>query len=1397
MGVAGHEWQEEKVRELKQIFGSSRIHENSERNATGPKPLALKDLLPNVEPYQFIVEGTYEVDTWTFRKAVGLTSLTDFYGDELDLADARPDIIQVLPPLKYGGALESDREPNPFELAVKPNGDLTVLPQDDLRLRLRVIDIKLTSEPGANYFAEVVYYSMTLAAWLEEMGLSRQLVVVGAPAVWPGKHEASNLALQLREWNQTAYSYTDKDLIDALEEDVEIAVFDVFAPRLRQLLTDDLPRLLSQPWDRLTWHVDFRCKGCEFLYVTETRPDKNAPLRCYPTAEQFEDLSRVYGLSRGASEQLRQRNVTKVSDLATTQATSILFESHQSLKAKRTAFPYRAHSLVSGTTSIIPDSGGDALMPKWPDLRIFLFLDYDLSSAITASMAIRAFWREPLPISSPFEPKTLQWSQRTGYQEVFIVDARLLDREREEFLKFLRQLAAILEEVVQQDNQDVEAGRRDRRTKHSKYQIYLWDEAQKKHLVRLIGRHLSHILQDPKLKELVWLFPPPEILSVETEATRMSALTLVKVVVENTVALDVPHYYDLLNLAERVKPADHSMPVVHDLFREPFSDLIPMERIHEYWTRKGNWPRTQNRILETTRAKALALNYVASWLQKELRDVLSDLAAPPLTNLESRFTGTIPPISKVWLGFTELNAALESLDKHTTRAMPPHERAARLKSARLVERLEGNARAAAIEALNASDGINLPSCSSLFVYRLHSDSVDVNIQPGDFLYALVPESEHGFLDRNAYSITVTRGFEQPWYASQTAEQAGLTSVTVKALDRLNGLIALQVDKPRLIATWEQNGDFDFSRNVMLDPVHRDFLTKKVSLTLKGIGHPPSAPSDQKFADALGITKIVRRKTSETAASQILWNAQRVSQEATNIDLTRLRSDLAASLLQQQTSLDESQWRAWERSLTRRLSLIWGPPGTGKSRTLRAIILSAVLASPQREQPLRILVTANTYTAIDNVLFPLERELTLLTEPGDWSLYRIQSKWQELPPASWSTDDPHLVNLVLNRRQPSFEVLDLLDSLKQPETPVIVGCTPQQLHNLAITGVIQERPHDTLKEWFDFIVIDEASQIDVATSTLVFSKRAANGICILAGDEKQLPPIHQAEPPTDLEHAVGSVYSYFRYFHDIDPVSLDINYRSNKTIVDFTKMAGYSEHLRSYSPELVLNYTAPIGNVEPEGWPDDLFWTAEWGKLLDPHYPAISFVYSDVLSTQVNEFEADAIASLVWLLKGRLAQRDGTPNSIENFWKHAVGIVTPHRAQRSKVINRLRQILPSDPAEEIFGAVDTVERYQGQERDIIIASFGIGDPDLIQAEDEFLFNLNRFNVLISRARAKVIVFCTQSLLQHLSEDIKVLDESRLLKGFAEAFCHDPEQIVLGYYSTSGWIERQGLLRRRGL
>lgn len=1416
VGKSGYIWQDEKVSELQDVFGSDNVHMIPVEKGKRPKQIPLLTTLPKVNPYQFIVESAYDPDTLIFRQKTGFSGLKDYFGNSISISETRPDIIQILPKSFSGiSATYIDEHRNPYKLGVDSKGDTYPLTDNDGRLRLRVIDVKQASEPGAHYFAEVVYYSITLAAWLEEHQLNDQYVVIAAPAVWPGSHEASNLTTQYQDWKKKAHNPLPEDISMALEEDLEVATFDVFSTRLRRLLTEEFPALLAKPWENLAWHVDFRCKGCEFMgypWKDEDGKIDNHPKQCLPTAERDDHLSRVFGLSRGASKELSNHSINKTVSLASTQSDSPVFNEHQGLRAKRTTFPYRALSLLQKQTAIIPKSGGDALMPKWPALHIYLFLDYDLSTAFTAAMGIRAFWDEPLPYNTSI-PKSdrhqKRWTEKSGDDEVFLIDQPSLERERAELIKLLRHIRQIFTFVTHQDEEDNRAGRRDGKTEQSTYQIYLWDESQRKHFTRLIGRHLPYILADPQIRTLAWLFPPPELLQHAEDATRQSPITLVSTVVANTVAVPVPHHYRLIDVVKTLKPDEWPAPSIHPLYEEPFSDLVPAERIHEWWNRIGKWDERQAQIKKTTQKKVYALNLLIMRLEHELKTVLSTQSAPPVVKTP-RAIGDMAPQSRLWLEFTRLNIALQSLDVHTIRSMPLHEREARLKSARLIKRLSGQAEQDALDSLSLSIGRKLNRANDLFVYQMSPDSREVNIKPGEFLFALAPEDRYGFLDEHPYRITKGTSLEQTVRGRKdyTIADSGITGVTIEAIERVKGLIALRASQQNQIPQLERETELDFSQKVVLDPIHKDFLTKKVKLTLEGIANPSCAGSDKKTLLALGLPLDTQAGTSPvTPAAEFLWQASGVHAQKIIRELDPIRSELENYFKSVNKGLDPSQWKAWQDALTRRLSLIWGPPGTGKSHTLRAIVLGAALDAYHHNRPLRLLITANTYNAIDNVLLALERELKELLPSKPYMLYRVQSKWHPVP-EDLNTKYPDLINLSLNKARPAQEIRDLQNHLEAASGIVIIGCPPQQLHNLAVAGTT-ERPRATIKSWFDLVVLDEASQMDVASSTLVFSKVTPTGSCILAGDDLQLPPVQQAEPPQDLEDLVQSTYIYFHRHHALSPNSLDINYRSNNTIVEFTKLAGYSANLVSYSQNLKLSFTTNLPDQKPNDWPAQLHWTPLWPQFLNPDHPAVCFIYEDPISSQINDFEADSTASLIWLLGKHLANKlenerdvDGSikphlPSTIyppHSFWEKAVGVVTPHRVQMSKIIYRLQQVFDKDSPEDIRNAVDTVERFQGQQRDVIIASFGIGDPDIISSEDEFLFNLNRFNVLISRARAKAILFVTRSLLDHLANDAKILEQSRLIKQFAEGFCQPVTSFDLGFIKQNKTIIRHGQLRR---
>jgi DNA replication ATP-dependent helicase Dna2 len=875
-------------------------------------------------------------------------------------------------------------------------------------------------------------------------------------------------------------------------------------------------------------------------------------------------------------------------------------------------------------------------------------------------------------------------------------------------------------------------------------------------------------------------------------------------VVQNTVALPTPYHYTLIEVARTFNATDLGAPSLHPLYTESMSNLVPAERIHEYWDRKreSRYRREHGeRIEETNRKKIYALGLVVASLERHLRGQLSRLSAPYLPTPPQRTIG-LSPEGYLWTEFTQLNAAVQSLDVHRVRAMPPHEREARFRSARLVRRLRGEERLSALGSLASGVPGGITPGPNLLVYQLHPDSTEFNARPGDFGYALSPRGTAGFLDQHPF--LVTQGTNIRVWRADTIEQAHLTEVTIEAIDRTNAFIALRLGNRNALRTLARRARdrttgalLDFDHDVVLDPVHQDYLTSKVRLTLAGIGNPPVARLDDRTLEALGLDRNTPAGNAPVRpAAEVLWEAQRLAGESTGRDVVSLRGHLEPSLAARGRILMPDQWAAWEAGLRQRLTLVWGPPGTGKSFTLRALIQGAVLDAFNHGKSLRLLITAHTYPAVDNLLLRLQDELhDLIQTNGErpYRLVRVQSGYRSVE-HDFTTAYAAVENIELNRARPSPAALALRNSLERPSPTeiLIVGAPAQQMYNLATAGFKNPTAKHTQREWFDLMIIDEASQLDVATSTIIFSTRAREGACVLAGDDLQLPPIHQAVPPEGLESTVGSVYNYIRQRQEIGPVPLNASFRSNATLIEFTRAAGYDAHLYAHSPALKIRHDVP--GSRPADWPDQLPWSDDYHRLLDPEHPAVCVVYDDRMSAQSNPFEADAIAALVWLLRNHLYR--GLANELDpygstiplgepaerfagpEFWRRGIGVVAPHRAQMSLIAGRLQALFPSDPATQVRGAVDTVERFQGQERDVILASFGLGDPDVIAAEEEFLYNLRRFNVMASRARAKLIVFVTRSMIEHLSDDSEILNESLLIKRYAEQFCRPTGIVRIG-------------------
>jgi len=478
--------------------------------------------------------------------------------------------------------------------------------------------------------------------------------------------------------------------------------------------------------------------------------------------------------------------------------------------------------------------------------------------------------------------------------------------------------------------------------------------------------------------------------------------------------------------------------------------------------------------------------------------------------------------------------------------------------------------------------------------------------------------------------------------------------------------------------------------------------------------------------------------------------------------------------------------AFRSSFSERLSLLWGPPGTGKTTVLAGVILGWIEHAWQVDHPITVGVGASNYNAIDNVLREVadllqRRQANLGDPPGNVRIARIRSASAK-PPLDDRIED-------IARTTPAAGAL--ADVMRDQPECVVVGGTWQQFGRIAEAVSGNGSP---VANWFDLLVIDEASQVPVASAAAYFLLLRENGHVVLAGDHKQLGPIYGFEMRDSAQGLFDCVFSYMQETHDKDPIALDRNYRTNIEISGWPKERFYSEGYEAFFPERRLDITLPAatGNA-PSIWPDTLPWTDHFLQILDPDIPVVVISYGVHTSTLSNPFEAQMVAALA-LLYRRILSGEGDGPGDQEFWSEHLGIVTPHRAQMSTIRNLLVDAagMPMDPPP----FVDTVDRFQGQERDLMIASYVVADRDFVAAEEAFILNPRRFNVTLTRARSKFVMFVSDAILQHLPADADVARDAAHLQLFAENYCTSiEEEIVLPYFDGEHSKEMRCRLRGR--
>ena len=355
--------------------------------------------------------------------------------------------------------------------------------------------------------------------------------------------------------------------------------------------------------------------------------------------------------------------------------------------------------------------------------------------------------------------------------------------------------------------------------------------------------------------------------------------------------------------------------------------------------------------------------------------------------------------------------------------------------------------------------------------------------------------------------------------------------------------------------------------------------------------------------------------------------------------------------------------------------IQGPPGTGKTDVLSCI---ATLFS---ENGFEVAIISKTHQAVNNALNKIRKydDRGFVIKIGD------ELKGQEL-----------VDNIICCDTYRHYTEVRSVLKKKADGRADIVGMTLQAaVINLGLMNRgFQPR----------VVIVDEAGQIPITEASILGASGA--GTIVFIGDDKQMPPIyHEAQ----IKHELSiSIFQHLCTLYPDYETSLQETYRMNKDITEVVSRnfyEPYGEHIYASEFSRYRNLILKSNNE----------------VLSSENSIIIKNVSRESKWEENNPEEAEYIVTLI---------KEAIEAGMEI---NDIAVITPFRRQVRCIREAVKNVLNDD-----FPLIDTVERLQGQDVDLIIISFATTSPFYYPKVKGFLLNKNRLNVMISRAKKKVLI-----------------------------------------------------------
>ncbi|MCT7376365.1 AAA domain-containing protein [Chelativorans salis] len=430
------------------------------------------------------------------------------------------------------------------------------------------------------------------------------------------------------------------------------------------------------------------------------------------------------------------------------------------------------------------------------------------------------------------------------------------------------------------------------------------------------------------------------------------------------------------------------------------------------------------------------------------------------------------------------------------------------------------------------------------------------------------------------------------------------------------------------------------------------------------------------------------------------------------------------------SLRLAQEAAWRGLADHRVGLVLGPPGTGKTHLLSWLITGFGALRTARQRPARTLVTAFTKSAVGNVLDAVARRQALHDPSAPDPIF------YGAPPSGGVAAGVQLLG--------RGEEADVAQEIASGRTAI--GATIWSLYRLIASGVLPAVDGPTAP-LFDLVCIDEASQMVLGQGLMALAGMAPACRIVVSGDDQQLPPVRAMRSTRiDDREMGGSLYAFLKSAQAAE-FPLEETFRLNAPLAKFPERKFYPGRYVSAAPDARLALHTH--------WRDGLDLVSR--IALDPALPIVVLVHDGPAAATSNPFEANLAAKLTVELAERVETPNGPVPPVE-FWSEIAAVVSPHRAQNAAI----RGLMPAALKPDAF--IETVDRIQGNERDAVILSYCVADPEFALAEAEFIFSPERLNVASTRARTKLVLIISRRLLEAAPGEQETMDKAELLREF---------------------------------